>query len=111
MSAQRYTSTVALERLALGNCPECGEPASSHGGLGGHGCGLTDNGVAARVAQYQEDHSCDYCLGLRCPCSCTSDCGARPGLRSSYCPKAAGYVEYLRSTGLYSEDELARMEG
>ena len=51
--AQRYTSPVACERMAAGNCPECGEPPSAHTGWGG--CSLTDGGVAGRIAQYQAD--------------------------------------------------------
>lgn len=56
--AQRYTSPVARECMAAGNCPECGEPPSAHTGWGGpHGCTLTDNGVADRIAQYQADQA------------------------------------------------------
>jgi hypothetical protein len=52
---------------------------------------------------------CDYCNGLRCPCACQADCGARPGDSGHHCPRAAGYVDWLRGTGLYSEAELARL--
>ena len=55
MSAQRYTDPVARQRMAAGTCPECGNPVSAHGGWGGPGCSLTDNGAAARIAQYQAD--------------------------------------------------------
>jgi hypothetical protein len=42
--------------MATGTCPECGSPVSAHDGWGGPaGCSLTDNGAAARIAQYQAD--------------------------------------------------------
>jgi hypothetical protein len=54
--AQRYTSPIALERLATGTCPECGFAGDQHDGGGGPlWCTLTDNGVAARLAQYAAD--------------------------------------------------------
>lgn len=53
MSAQRYTHPTALARLADGRCPECGNEISDHGGRGGAGCSLTDNGVASRIAEYR----------------------------------------------------------
>ncbi|HEX3388824.1 MAG TPA: hypothetical protein VHT94_07285 [Streptosporangiaceae bacterium] len=56
---------------------------------------------------------CVHCLGQRRDCTCTGDCGARPGGLGAgyraYCPRAAGYLDYLRATGLYGEDELTRM--
>jgi hypothetical protein len=54
---------------------------------------------------------CGYCAGLRCNCTCEKDCGARPaGLPSvPWCPRAEGYIGWLRATGLYGEDELARL--
>ena len=56
--AQRYTSPVALVRMAGGKCPECGWSVSSHTGWGGpHGCSLTDGGAAERIAQYQADQT------------------------------------------------------
>ena len=58
MSAQRYSSPLAQERMAAGNCPECGKPINAHSGWGlgtGSVCTLTDNGVAARIAQFQAD--------------------------------------------------------
>lgn len=55
MTAQRYTNPVALERMKAGKCPECGEPVDAHGGLGGARCSLTDNGVAQRIYQYEQD--------------------------------------------------------
>ena len=58
---QRYTSPVARKRMADGKCPECGEPPSTHTGWGGpHGCGLTDGGVAERIAQYHADYAEGY---------------------------------------------------
>ena len=54
--AQRYTNKTALERMAKGLCPECGFPVARHDGWGGpQGCSLTDNGVAQRIYQYQQD--------------------------------------------------------
>jgi hypothetical protein len=55
MSEQRYTNPEARQRMAAGTCPECGSPVSAHTGWGGPGCSLTDNGAAARIAQYQAD--------------------------------------------------------
>jgi hypothetical protein len=51
--------------------------------------------------------SCGYCQhGLRCPCTCDADCGAR---ETAHCPKAPDFTDYLRRTGLYSEAELERI--
>lgn len=59
--------------------------------------------------------NCGYCLGERSPCDCTTDCGARPGgfYNSHVCPKAPPEVvaDWLRGTGMYSEDEIARRTG
>lgn len=56
---------------------------------------------------------CAYCLGERCPCTCESDCGARPGglgaAFRNFCPQGDGYLDYLRGTGFYSEDYLAKL--
>lgn len=53
MSAQVYTSPTSLAWLAKGRCPECGGKASEHTGWGRAGCSLTDNGVAARIDEFQ----------------------------------------------------------
>jgi hypothetical protein len=55
MSEQRYTSERARQRLRDGLCPECGGRPDQHTGWGRPGCGLTDNGVVARIAQYRAD--------------------------------------------------------
>lgn len=55
MAGQRYTHPLALERMAKGRCPECGNPVEDHGGRGGPGCTLTDNGVAQRIHDYVSD--------------------------------------------------------
>jgi hypothetical protein len=52
---------------------------------------------------------CPYCMGLRAPCSCAKDCGARPASNGHHCPQAPDYIDYLRSTGLYSDAELQRL--
>lgn len=52
---QRYSDPTARARMAANRCPECGEPTESHGGLGGARCTLTDNGVATRIWQYEQD--------------------------------------------------------
>lgn len=57
MAHQRYTNPVALNRMALGVCPECGGLPEEHTGRGGWNCSLTDNGVASRIAQYEADLS------------------------------------------------------
>lgn len=55
VSEQRYTDPRALARMAEGLCPECGHAPSRHDGWGGPaGCGLTDHGVAARIAAYRD---------------------------------------------------------
>ena len=59
---------------------------------------------------------CPYCRGVRAQCTCTEDCGARPDAYLNIghtCPKAPAEVraEWLRSTGLYSEEEIARETG
>lgn len=58
---------------------------------------------------------CGYCRGTRQPCTCTEDCGARPeeSGNSHVCGKAPAEVraEWLRGTGLYSEEEIARRTG
>lgn len=47
---------------------------------------------------------CEFCLGKRCPCTCTADCGARPGAGfRNFCPHGDGYEDYLRSTGLHPD--------
>lgn len=55
--AQRYENPIALARMEAGHCPECGNLPSSHDGWGGPGCSLTDNGVAQRIHQYQQDEA------------------------------------------------------
>jgi len=53
---QRYTNPISLQRLAEGNCPECGFAEDQHDGHGGPlWCTLTDNGVAQRLAAYRAD--------------------------------------------------------
>ncbi len=53
---------------------------------------------------------CEYCRGTRGACTCIDDCGAREADHGHVCPKAPAAVraEWLRSTGLYSEEEIAR---
>ena len=57
--AQRYTSTLAQERMRLGLCPECGEAPSSH--LDDprfwlpRRCDLMPPGVTVRIDQYRAD--------------------------------------------------------
>lgn len=57
--AQRYTDPTALERMADNLCPECGMPGSSHSTSSlfweRYGCSLRPDGVADRIAQYEED--------------------------------------------------------
>lgn len=58
--AQRYTHPVALERMAAGNCPECGETPGNHSAsvqfwVRPAGCSLIPAGVRERIEQYQED--------------------------------------------------------
>lgn len=55
---QRYTDPHARERMEKGKCPECGGLPSHHDGGGGpRGCGLTDNGVALRLAVYAQERA------------------------------------------------------
>ena len=55
---QTYTDPRAIERMANGLCPECGQPERpDHDGWGGRNCGLTDHGVATRIYQFQHDQS------------------------------------------------------
>lgn len=57
---------------------------------------------------------CVYCAGIRDPnCTCTTDCGARADDTGHVCPKAPPDVvaAWLRGTGLYSEEEIARWAG
>ena len=53
---------------------------------------------------------CPYCRGMRTLCACTEDCGARAADHGHVCPKAPADVRaaWLRSTGLYSEEEIAQ---
>jgi hypothetical protein len=55
VTAQRYSSPVALERMEQGRCPECGCYPSDHSGWGTGRCSLTDSGAAARIGQYRKD--------------------------------------------------------
>ncbi len=61
--------------------------------------------------------ACWYCRGARALCTCAEDCGARPDEsltgNSHVCGKAPAEViaGWLRSTGLYSEDEIAQSTG
>jgi len=52
---QRYVNDVAINRMHKGLCPECGGKVEDHTGWGGPGCSLTDNGVAGRIYQYEQD--------------------------------------------------------
>jgi hypothetical protein len=55
--------------------------------------------------------NCGYCAGYRDPnCTCATDCGARQDDHGHVCGHAPPEViaEWLRSTGLYSEEEIAR---
>jgi hypothetical protein len=53
---------------------------------------------------------CEYCNGYRCPCTCTDDCGARDSDYGHVCGQAPAGVRaaWLRRTGFYSEEEIAR---
>jgi hypothetical protein len=51
---QRYTDDQALVRMTHGRCPECGYPASEHGGWV-RKCSLREDGVLDRIAQYETD--------------------------------------------------------
>lgn len=51
---QTYTDPLAVQRMGKGLCPECGGTVSEHTGWGGR-CGLTDNGVAGRIHQFEAD--------------------------------------------------------
>ncbi len=54
--AQRYTSELALERMAEGLCPECGESPSGHASWAGRqGCKLLEAGVTRRIARFRKD--------------------------------------------------------
>lgn len=57
--AQRYSHPTALERMAEGNCPECGLTPQSHLSDSRFWvprlCDLTDYGVTNRIAQYLQD--------------------------------------------------------
>jgi hypothetical protein len=61
INAQTYTDQTAIDRMRRNLCPECGHPVEDHGGWGGLDdcvCGLTDNGVAQRIArQFEMDAS------------------------------------------------------
>jgi hypothetical protein len=54
-----------------------------------------------------EETMCPYCLlGERVSCTCTEDCGARDGGTSERCPRSEGYLDWLASLGLYSDEEI-----
>ncbi len=59
------------------------------------------------------NYNCGYCQGTRGLCNCTEDCGAREADQGHVCPKAPPEVvaTWLRSTGMYSEEEIARSTG
>lgn len=61
MMAQHYDDPLARERMSRGCCPECGGEVVDHGGLGGAGCSLTDNGVASRIMQYRHEERAATC--------------------------------------------------
>ena len=57
--AQRYADPLARERMAAGNCPECGEPPGAH--LNDprfwipRRCDLLPHGVTERIEQYEHE--------------------------------------------------------
>lgn len=57
--AQRYTGTVARERMSEDNCPECGDLPAAHSSDNRfwipRACDLTLEGVKDRIAQYWSD--------------------------------------------------------
>lgn len=57
--AQRYTHPVALSRMAIGMCPECGELPDEHSQVREFwlrsGCDLLPDGVTERINQYRAD--------------------------------------------------------
>lgn len=60
MSAQRYSTGIARDRMADDNCPECGQPADMHSPeprfwVRGSGCDLLPHGVTERIQQYRDD--------------------------------------------------------
>ena len=61
MSAQRYASPVAQERMARGTCPECGDSALAHSNdprfWMPRSCDLTAQGVVDRINQHAADLS------------------------------------------------------
>lgn len=63
IKGQRYTDKRARERMAKGQCPECGQWPHLHDGWGGPGCSLTDNGVAVRLAVYAEEEAATSSAG------------------------------------------------
>lgn len=54
---------------------------------------------------------CGYCRGLRGPCLCDTDCGARATAQGeAWCLRAVGYLDHLQATGCdYTDAELARL--
>jgi hypothetical protein len=53
-----------------------------------------------------QERDCPYCRGVRAACTCEEDCGARgDAIKSAFCPRAEGYIEYLRQFG-YSDEQL-----
>ena len=55
--AQSYSGALARRRMARGRCPECNALPGDHGGWGGAVCSLRDDGVAARIAQYNAEEA------------------------------------------------------
>jgi hypothetical protein len=60
--SQRYSAPVALERMRLGNCPECGAAPDDHSHaiefwLRPGGCDLLPIGVTDRIARFEQDRA------------------------------------------------------
>jgi hypothetical protein len=58
---QRYRPGAAHERMAAGDCPECGQPPETHPAdpwsIDPASCDLTEAAVLARIERYREDQA------------------------------------------------------
>lgn len=62
ITEQRYQPGLPWQRMASGDCPECGRPPAAHSGdprfwvRPGQPCDLLPRGVSSRIDQYRRDH-------------------------------------------------------
>ncbi len=85
--------------------------SDSQGNVRWRNAGMSEAGLQNH-GHVEAPGACFYCRGGRSLCTCMEDCGAREADSGGHvCQRAPADVRaaWLRRTGLYSEEEIARL--